>query len=91
MFIYVYNSKYWLGDIFNIEAMYENPNYHFENMAFFHQPTLGSEIYPIAFNYKDKHRFRIGVGFLTQFFYLFINLIAVFCMERVCSLVHICK
>lgn len=65
---YVYNSKYWIGDIFNIEEMYTNPNYNFDNMAFFHQPTLGSEIYPIAFNYKDKHRFRIGVGYLTQFF-----------------------
>ncbi|WP_300370156.1 hypothetical protein [Brachyspira sp.] len=65
----VYNSKYWVGDIFNIESMYNhNNNYRFDKMIFFHQPTLGSEINPIAFTYKGKHRFRVGVGFLTQFF-----------------------
>ena len=64
----VYNCKYWIGDIFSIEDMYNNGNYRFDKMSFFHQPTLATEINPIVFNYKDKHRFKIGVGFLTQFF-----------------------
>ncbi len=64
----VYNSKYWIGDIFDIEYLYDKGNYRFDKMAFFHQPTLATEINPIAFNYKNDHRFRIGVGFLTQFF-----------------------
>ena len=64
----VYNCKYWIGDIFSIEDMYNNGNYRFDKMSFFHQPTLATEINPIVFNYKNKHRFKIGVGFLTQFF-----------------------
>ena len=64
----VYNCKYWIGDIFNIDEMYNRGNYRFDKMSFFHQPTLATEINPIVLDYKDKHRFKIGVGFLTQFF-----------------------
>ena len=64
----VYNSKYWIGDIFNIENMYPKYEYRFDKMAFYHQPTLATEINPIDILYKDNHRFRIGVGFLTQFY-----------------------
>ena len=63
-----YITRYWIGDIFNIEEMYPKPAYSFDKMQFYHQPTLATEINPIEFLYKDKHRFRIGVGFLCNFF-----------------------
>ena len=63
-----YISRYWMGDIFNIEEMYPNPAYRFDKMQFYHQPTLATEINPIDFLYKGVHRFRIGVGFLTHLF-----------------------
>lgn len=63
-----YITRYWIGDIFNIEEMYPKYEYRFDKMQFYHQPTLATEINPIDFLYKDVHRFRIGVGFLTHFF-----------------------
>lgn len=64
----VYNSKYWFGDILNIKEMYDKGNYDFDSVLIFHQPTLATEAAPIAFEYHNDHRFRIGVGYLTQFF-----------------------
>ena len=64
----VYNSKYWIGDILNIEKLYPKYEYRFDKMQFYHKPTLATEINPIEFLYRDKHRLRIGVGFLTHFF-----------------------
>ena len=37
-------------------------------MDFYYQPTLATEVTPIAFNYNEVHRFKIGVGYLTHFF-----------------------
>lgn len=64
----VYNSKFWLGNIFNIKEMYKNNKFNLDKMDFYYQPTLATEIAPIAFQYKDIHRFKIGVGYLTHFF-----------------------
>lgn len=63
-----YNSSFLLGKIFNIKEMYKNPNFKFDNIDFFYQPTLATEVTPISFKYMEKHRFKIGVGFLTHFF-----------------------
>ncbi|MEI0797334.1 hypothetical protein R4Q14_03260 [Brachyspira intermedia] len=63
-----YSSKFWLGDIFNIEQMYNNDKFNFSKMDFYYQPTLATEVTPIAFNYNEVHRFKIGVGYLTHFF-----------------------
>ena len=63
-----YSSKFWLGDIFNIEQMYNNKNFNFDKMNFYYQPTLATEVTPIVFRYNDVHRFKIGVGYLTHFF-----------------------
>lgn len=63
-----YNSKYWIGDILNIENLYPKYEYRFDKTIFFHTPTLATEINPIDFLYKDNHRIRIGVGFLCNFF-----------------------
>ncbi|PPS21736.1 hypothetical protein [Brachyspira murdochii] len=62
-----YSSRFWLGDIFNIEQMYNN-NFNFDKMDFYYQPTLATELTPIAFKYNEVHRFKIGVGYLTHFF-----------------------
>ena len=63
-----YNSKFWIGEIFNIKEMYNNKNFNFDKMNFYYQPTLATEVTPIAFRYNDIHRFKIGVGYLTHFF-----------------------
>lgn len=63
-----YNSKFWIGDIFNIKDMYPNKNFTFDEIQFFYQPTLATEVTPISFRYNEKHRFKIGVGYLTHFF-----------------------
>ncbi|WP_157154360.1 hypothetical protein [Brachyspira murdochii] len=63
-----YSSRFWLGDIFNIEQMYNNNNFNFDKMDFYYQPTLATELTPIAFKYNEVHRFKIGVGYLTHFF-----------------------
>ena len=63
-----YSSRFWLGDIFNIEQMYNNDNFNFDKMDFYYQPTLATELAPIAFRYNEVHRFKIGVGYLTHFF-----------------------
>ena len=63
-----YSSRFWLGDIFNIEQMYNNDNFNFDKMDFYYQPTLATEVTPIAFRYNEVHRFKIGIGYLTHFF-----------------------
>ena len=64
-----YNSKFFIGTIFNIKEMYPNKNFNFDEIQFFYQPTLATEVAPISFKYNEKHRFKIGVGYLTHFFF----------------------
>lgn len=64
-----YNSKFWFGTIFNIKEMYPNKNFNFDKMILYYQPTLATEVTPISFKYNEKHRFKIGVGYLTHFFF----------------------
>ena len=47
-----YNSKFWIGEIFNIKEMYNNKNFNFDKMNFYYQPTLATEVTPIAFRQK---------------------------------------
>ncbi|PCG20270.1 hypothetical protein [Brachyspira sp. G79] len=63
-----YNSSFWIGDVLNIDKMYNNDNFNFDKMDFYYQPTLATEVTPIAFRYNEVHRFKIGVGYLTHFF-----------------------
>ncbi|WP_300711904.1 hypothetical protein [uncultured Brachyspira sp.] len=63
-----YRNRFWIGDIFNIEKMYDNNNFNFNKMDFYYQPTLAVEVTPISFRYNNVHRFKIGVGYLTHFF-----------------------
>ena len=63
-----YSTRFWIGEVLNAKEMYPNRNFNFDKMDFFYQPTLATEVTPIAFNYKDKHRFKIGIGYLTHFF-----------------------
>lgn len=62
-----YNSKFWFGTIFNIKEMYPNKNFNFDKMILYYQPTLATEVAPISFKINEKHRFKIGVGYLTHF------------------------
>lgn len=64
-----YNSKFWFGDIFNIKEMYPNKNFNFDKMILYYHPTLATEVTPISFKHNEKHRFKIGVGYLTHFFF----------------------
>lgn len=63
-----YSSRFWLGDVLNIDRMYNNDNFNFDKMDFYYQPTLATEVTPIAFKYNEVHRFKIGIGYLTHFF-----------------------
>lgn len=63
-----YSSRFWLGDMLNIDKMYNNDNFNFDKMDFYYQPTLATEVTPIAFRYNEVHRFKIGIGYLTHFF-----------------------
>lgn len=63
-----YSSRFWLGDMLNIDKMYNNDNFNFDKMDFYYQPTLATELAPIAFRYNEVHRFKIGIGYLTHFF-----------------------
>ncbi|WP_300758929.1 hypothetical protein [uncultured Brachyspira sp.] len=63
-----YSSRFWLGDVLNIDKMYNNNNFNFDKMDFYYQPTLATEVTPIAFKYNEVHRFKIGIGYLTHFF-----------------------
>lgn len=64
-----YNSKFWIGTIFNVKEMYPIKNFNLDRIQFFYQPTLATEVTPISFKINDKHRFKIGVGYLTHFFF----------------------
>ena len=63
-----YSTRFWIGEVLNAKEMYPNPNFNFDKIDFFYNPTLATEVTPIAFKYKDKHRFKIGVGYLTHFY-----------------------
>lgn len=63
-----YSSRFWLGDMLNIDKMYNNDNFNFDKIDFYYQPTLATEVTPIAFRYNEVHRFKIGIGYLTHFF-----------------------
>lgn len=64
-----YNSKFWFGTIFNIKEMYPNKNFNLDEIILYYQPTLATEVAPISFKINEKHRFKIGVGYLTHFFF----------------------
>ena len=69
-----YNSFWFMYYPPKVREYYDAERFKLDNVLFYHNPQLGTQISPIAFAFDNlKYRFYIGVGFLMSGHFLMLG------------------